>query len=83
MFTSGSAAPSATMGDMHIAHSLAGTGEYMAAPCQRERKWEGGGRRGVEEERANRRGEGHREIEIRTGSDMMTRRMKQCKGKVF
>ncbi|KAK5915610.1 hypothetical protein CesoFtcFv8_001186 [Champsocephalus esox] len=42
MFTSGSAAPSATVGDTHIAHSLAVTGEYMAAPCQRERKWEGG-----------------------------------------
>lgn len=27
MFTSGSAAPSATMGDTHITHSLAGTGK--------------------------------------------------------
>ena len=42
MFTFGSAAPSATMGDTHIAHSLTGTGEYMAAPRHQERKWEGG-----------------------------------------
>lgn len=42
MFTSGSAAPSATTGDTHIAHSLTVTGRYMAAPCQQE----GGGRAG-------------------------------------
>lgn len=46
MFTSGSAAPSATMEDTCIAHSLAGTDEFMAAPCQREQNAEGkeGGR---------------------------------------
>lgn len=41
MFTSGSAAPAATMDDTCIAHSLAGTDEFMAAPCQREPNAEG------------------------------------------
>lgn len=40
MLTSGSAAPSASTGDTCIAHSLTGTGKYMAAPCQRQQDGE-------------------------------------------
>lgn len=74
MFTSSSAAPSATMGDTHIAHSLAGTAEYTAAPCQRGRKREGGGwrwRKNKETEagkatETNKNGIRHDELEDKT-----------------
>lgn len=45
MFTSGSAAPSATMGDTHITQPLAGAGKHIAARSQRERERKEWGRR--------------------------------------
>lgn len=77
MFTSGSAAPSATMGDTHIAHSLAGTGEYIAAPCQQKM---GGGRGGGGTRKSQ---EGQGKMKMRVGSQMRTRKIKQSKEKVL
>lgn len=43
MFMLGSAAPPASVGDTHIAHSLTGTGGCMALPCQHDGNGGGGG----------------------------------------